>query len=347
MKRKAVFSVIALMFLLSAILSGCGGRSESGKAESDKPIKLTYAFFAPANTFPAKQMEKWKEEVEKRTNGKVQVELFPGGTLLTDKNMYDGVRDGVADIGLSCPTYEPGRFGLIGISDLPSGFPNSKVSSQVFYDLVREFPPDALKDYKIIAAFATEPAHLMTKKPVKSLDDLKGMQIRISGALTPVLRDLGATPVGMGMAEVPEALQTGIIDGLVSSREVLKDLKLAESLKYTTDYPLTVTSFIAVMNKDVWESLPPDVQKVIDELGPEMARWTGEYHDNHVQEALKWSAREYGLQVVTLSEEEKAKWDAKLKPLQDKLVKDLKAKGLPAEEYRNRLYELKDKYSRK
>jgi len=345
--RKKLFFVLAVVLMAAFVVSGCAtSTSGSGETKLDKPIILRYAFFAPATTFPAKQMDKWKEEVEKRTGGKVKVELFPGGTLLTDKNMYDGVRDKVADIGLSCTTYEPGRFPLMGISDLPSGFTDSKLASRVIYDLVEEYPPDAFKDYKIVTAFSTEPAHLMVKEPVASLGDLKGRQIRISGALTPVLKDLGATPIGMGMSEVPEALQTGIVEGLVSSREVLMDLKLAESLKYTTDYPLTVTTFVAVMNKDVWNSLPPDVQKVIDELSPEISQWTAEYHDNHVKEALDWSAKEQGLQVTTLSEEEKANWFKKLQPLQDKLVSDLKAQGMPAEEYKNRLYELKDKYSK-
>lgn len=346
MKKKLSF-VLAVILMAVFVFSGCAtSTSGSGETKSDKPIILKYAFFAPATTFPAKQMDKWKEEVEKRTGGKVKVELFPGGTLLTDKNMYDGVRDKVADIGLSCTTYEPGRFPLMGISDLPSGFTDSKLASRVIFDLVKEYPPDAFKDYKIITVFSTEPAHLMVKKPVSSLNDLKGRQIRISGALTPVLKDLGATPVGMGMSEVPEALQTGIVEGLVSSREVLKDLKLAESLKYTTDYPLTVTTFVAVMNKDVWNSLPPDVQKVIDELSPEISQWTAEYHDQHVQDALDWSAKEQGLKVTTLSEEEKANWFKKLQPLQDKLVSDLKAKGMPAEEYKKRLYELKEQYSK-
>lgn len=92
-------------------------------------------------------MEKWKEELEKRINNRVKVELFPGGTLLTDKNMYDGVKNGVVEVGLSCLAYEPGRFPLLGISDLPSGFPNGRVASRVVYDLVREFPPEAFKNH--------------------------------------------------------------------------------------------------------------------------------------------------------------------------------------------------------
>lgn len=344
--KKKLLTISVCLLLAALVFTGCSASTAgSGDVSSDKPITLSYAFFAPATTFPAKQMEKWKEELEKRTNGKVEVKLFPGGTLLTDKNMYDGVKSKVADIGLSCTTYEPGRFPLMGISDLPSGFTSSKVASRVIYELVKEFPPEAFKDYKIITVFATEPAHLMVKKEVTGLDDLKGRQIRISGALTPVLKDLGATPVGMGMSEVPEALQTGIIEGMVSSREVLKDLKLAEYLKYSTDYPLTVTTFVAVMNKDTWNSLPSDVQKVIDELSLEISQWTAEYHDNHVRDALAWSAKEHGLKVTILSEEEKAAWSEKLQPLQDRLVADLKAKGMPAEEYKKRLYELKEQYS--
>lgn len=345
LKRSLVLALI--LSLAALLLAGCGrAAKENGPAGDGKPIVLRYAFFAPANTFPAKQMEKWKEEVEKRTNGRVKVELFPGGTLLTAQNMYDGVKNRVADIGLSCPTYEPGRFHLLGISDLPAGFPNARVASRVIYELVREFPPEAFKDYKIITAFATEPAYLMTTRPVASLQDLKGKKIRISGALTPVLKELGASPVGMTMAEVPEALQTGVIEGMVSSREVLKDLKLAEKLKYVTDYPMTVTSFVAVMNKDVWNSLPPDVQKVIDDLSLEIALWTGDYMDNHVKEALEWSKKEHGLQVISLPPAEKEAWDRILAPLQDRYVAELKAKGLPAEEYKKRLEELKEKYTK-
>lgn len=344
--KKSLLVLLSSLLFLSIAVTGCGGGGESGDNASGEVIKLKYAFFAPASTFPAKQMEKWKEKLEKRTDGKVEVQLFPGGTLLAANNMYDGVKDGVADIGLSSTTYEPGRFPLLDIADMPSGYPNAEVASQVVYDLVNEYPPEAFKDFKIITAFATEPAHIQTVKPVRSLEDLKGMQVRISGSLTPILKKLGASPVGMAMSEVPESLQTGIIDGSISSREVLLDLKLAETVKYTTDYPLAINTFVAVMNKEVWESLPADVQKAIDDLGPEMAVFTGKYMDNHVQEALKWSQEEEGLEIISLSEEEKARWDEIIKPLQDDYVKELEGKGLPAKEYQAKLYELIEKYSK-
>lgn len=351
------FWIGVMSVLMVIVLAACGGNANTANApeetgaanaaaSNDKPIELNYAFFAPASTFPAKQMEKWKEEVEKRTNGKVVVNLFPGGTLLAANNMYDGVKSKVADIGLSVMTYEPGKFPLLTIAELPSGFPSGKVASQVIFDLLKEYPQDSFKDLKVITAFATEPAYIQTKAAVASLNDIKGKQIRISGALAPLLKELGASPVGMSQAESVEAMQTGVIEGYVSSREVLMDLKLAEMAKFVTDYPLSVSTFAAVMNMDTWNSLPPDVQQVIEELGPEMAAWAGEYLDNHVKEAMDWSMKEEGLKVITLTPEEKQAWDAKLKPLQDKAVADLEAQGLPAEQFKKRLDELKASYSK-
>lgn len=347
--------LLAAALVLAVVLAavGCGGQKASEKAADkapakapDKQITLKYAFFAPAGTFPAVQMEKWAEEVRKRTNGKVEVKTFPGGTLLTAKNMYDGVQSGVAEIGLSATSYEPGRFPMLAIVDSPVSFPNARVASLVLWDLTQEFKPKELADFKVITMFATEPAFVQSKKPVASLDDIRGMELRSAGTGVPVLKALGAAPVGMDQAQVPEALQTGVIKGYLSSREVLKDMKYAEMVKNVTDYPTFVISFAAVMKKDTWNSLPPDVQKVIDDLGREMALWTGDYLDKHVKTVMDWGQKEQGVKVVTLAPEEKAKWDQALKSIQDKAVNDAEAKGLPGKKFMEKLVELRDKYAK-
>ncbi|WP_232321268.1 TRAP transporter substrate-binding protein [Sporosarcina ureae] len=334
------------LVLLVIILSACGGNEEKASAgKNDDVIKLSYAFFAPPNTFPAIQMEEWKKRLEERTDGKVQVDLFTGGTLLEANNMYDGVENGTADIGLTSTSYEPGRFPLLSISDMPSGYKNATVASKVTADLVNNYPPEALDNFKIITTFATEPAYIQSKKPIKSLSDLKGKQLRIAGALAPIMSELGAAPVGMSQAEVPEALQTGIVEGYVSSREILKDSKLAEIVGYVTDYPLALNTFIAVMNKEKWDSLPEDVQAVIEELNTEMTEFTGDYLDSHVKESIEWSIDSEGLEVVELSEEEMKKWDKKLSDMQKEFVEDVQNEGLPAEEYLSEMKELIEKYN--
>jgi len=310
-------------------------------------INLTYAFFAPAGTFPAKQMAHWAEQVAKRTNGKVAVKTFPGGTLLGARDMYDGVTKGVADIGLGSPSYDPGRFPLTSGVSLPIGFPNATVASRVLWDLTREFQPKEFEAYKVIAMFTTEPGYIQSKKPVGNAAQLAGMKLRAAGTGVPVLAALGAAPVGMPMPEVPQSVQTGVIEGTMTSREVLQDFKLAESLKYVTDYPTVVVSFAAVMDRRKFDALPADVKKVIEELGPEMAVWTGHYHDEqNVGAALAWAKKEHKLQVVSLSKEERAAWDAKLQPMTAAWVKEMSGKGLPAEKYLARMRELRDKYAK-
>jgi TRAP-type C4-dicarboxylate transport system substrate-binding protein len=337
-------SVPTLVRSIAAGLLALATTLPAGAAE----INLTYAFFAPAGSFPGKQMAHWAEEVAKRTHGKVAVKTFPGGTLLGAKEMYDGVSKGVADIGLGSPSYDPGRFPLTAGVSLPVGFTNATVASRTLWELTKEFKPKEYEEFKVIAMFTTEPGYIQSRKPVNNATELAGMKLRAAGTGVPVLKALGAAPIGMPMPEVPQAVQTGVIDGTMTSREVLQDFKLAEMLKYVTDYPTVVVTFAAVMDRKRWDKLPADVQKVIEELGPEMAVWTGEYHDKqNVDAALKWAAKEHKLQILPLAADERARWDAKLEPMEQQWVAETKAKGLPADKYLARLRELRNQFEKK
>lgn len=309
-------------------------------------IKLRYANFPPAPTFPCVQMERWAKEVQKRTNGKVVVETYPGGTLLNSSNMFDGVLSGMADIGCSCPAYEPGRFPLIAGIIQPVGFKTCKVSSRALWTLTQEFKPKSLKDFKVVTMFTSAPSYLATKKPVRSLEDLAGLELRAAGNMVETLKAMGAAPVGMPMSALPEALQKGVVKGYAASKEVLLDFKFAEIVKYVTDYSLGTVSFAVLMNKAKWNSLPEDVQKVIDDLGEEQAIWVGEYMDKHVAEAVVWAKKEQGLEVITISEREKLRWDNRLEPVVKAYLEDTKSRGLPGKAFLDRLYELKAQYEK-
>jgi len=309
-------------------------------------ITLTYAFYAPSTTFPAAQMRHWKKEMEKRTDGRVAVQLYSGGTLLGATDMYDGVLHGVADIGLGTPTYDPGRFPLAYGMSLPVGFPNATVASMTYWQLMKEFKPKAFDKFKIIALFTTEPGYIQSRKSIRSLADIKGAKLRGTGPLYTALQKLGADPVAMPMSDVPQAIQTGVIDGILTSREILRDLKLADSLHYVTDYPTGVYAFAAVMSKSRWKKLPKPVQKVINELAPKMSKWTGHYHDNDVREAMQWAKNKKGLKMVELKPGQKPKWDTRMKSIvQDWL--DKHANGdVPAKKFLKRLKEIQAKYTK-
>ena len=162
-----------------------------------------------------------------------------------------------------------------------------------------------------------------------------------------MMEALGAAPVAMPMSALPEALQKGVVKGYVSSLETLYDFKFAEICHYATDWsPSMGCLFAVVMNKSTWNSLPADVQKVIDDLSLEHAVWTGEYWDGHDAESLEWAIAEQGFELITISEEEKARLDAALEPLVDVYLADMAAKGLPGAEYLARLAELVEEYSK-
>jgi len=295
------------------------------------PIKLKYANFPPAPTFPCVQMERWKKEVEKRTKGKVAVDTFPGGTLLGAKNMMDGVIAGTADIGNLCMAYQPGRFLITNAVALPLGLPNATVASLTLWDLYQKYQPKPFSKVKVLTMFTTAPSNIMSKIPIRNLGDLKGVPIRASGGAAQILKAWGANRVGMPMPETPEALQKGVVKGLFSSLEVMKDFKFAEMCKFVTMTQTPVYPFAVVMNMDSWNKLPKDVQKVLDDLAVEQSRWTGEYMDNHVIESMEWSKKNQGVEVIELSKEEKAKWDKLLEPITTKWVAGMKAKGVPSE----------------
>jgi TRAP-type C4-dicarboxylate transport system substrate-binding protein len=296
-----------------------------------EPIKLSYANFPPAPTFPCVQMERWKEEVEKRTGGAVAIDTYPGGTLLGDKDMMDGVIAGRADIGCLCMAYQPGRFVITNAISLPLGLPNAKVGSLALWHLYLKYKPEAFSKVKVLTMFTTAPSNIMSKTPIRNLNDMKGVSLRASGGAAQILKAWGANQVGMPMPATPEALQKGVVQGLFSSLEVMKDFKFAELCKYVTMTEAAVYPFAVVMNMDAWTKLPKDVQKVMDDLAMEQCQWTGKYMDNHVNEAIAWSKETQNVEVIRLSKDERAEWDKLLAPITAKWIEDTKAKGLPAE----------------
>ncbi len=296
-----------------------------------KKIKLNYANFPPAPTFPCVQMERWKVEVEKRTNGQVQVNTFPGGTLLGAKGMMDGVVAGQADIGNICMAYQPGRFVVTNATSLPLGIPDAKKGSLALLKTYEKYQPKAFKDVVVLTMFTSAPTNVMSKVPVKNLNDIKGMALRASGMAARVLTAWGANPVGMPMPATVEALQKGTVKGLFSSLESMKDFKFAENCKYVTMTGGVIYPFAVVMNKAKYNSLPKDVQKTMMDLKEEQAIWTGNYMDNHVEESKTWSKKTNNVEFISLSAAEKSKWDHKLDFITENWIKEHKGKGLPAE----------------
>jgi TRAP-type C4-dicarboxylate transport system substrate-binding protein len=324
MKGRVILGILGGFILLGFLLSPCSAQ--------EKVITLNYAHFMPIMTKQALLAKDWCTEVEKRTNGRVKINFFPGSTLLGPPQMYDGVVKGIADVGWSFLSYTRGRFPLFEVVDLPLGYKTGYTASKMANELYRKFKPKELDDAKLMYLFAHGPGLMVTNRPVYKLEDLKGMKIRSTGLSAKIVQALGGAPVGMPIAEAYDALMKGVTEGIVVPVEGLQQWKLAEVTKYVTEsYGAAYTTCgFAIMNKNKWNSLPPDIQKIIDQINEEWLEKTARLWDSMDVEGKKFSEAK-GIKFIPLSKEENARWVGKVKPLMDDYVKDMKAKNLPGD----------------
>jgi len=322
--RRGTTAVLSLILLLTAAIT-LGSWTTAGAATN-----LTYSIFFPPTHAQTKAAESWVKEIEKRSDGKVKISIFPGGTLTPADQCYDGVVKGISDIGMSYFALSRGRFPQMEALDLPLGYPNGRVATRVANDFYRVMQPKALENVKVLYLHAHGPGLLHTKKPVNTLEDLKGMKIRSTGFSAKIASALGAVPVAMPQGETYEALSKGIVDGTIGPIEVLKGWKQAEVVKSTTDcfdvgY---TTAFFVVMNLKKWHALPPDVRKVFDDVSREWIDVHGKAWDEADKEGRAFTLS-LGNQIITLPAQESARWKKAVRPTIDEYIKESEQKGVP------------------
>jgi TRAP-type transport system periplasmic protein len=296
-------------------------------------VQLNYSIFFPATHGQTLLATEWAKEIEKRTNGAVKINMFPGATLTPADQCYDGVVNGISDLGMSVLSYTKGRFPLTEVIDLPLGYKSGLQVTRLCNAYNDKFKPKELDDVKIMYLHGHGPGIFHTQSPVSKMEDLKGMKIRCSGTSAKVVTALGATPVAMPQNEAYDALQKGVVAGVVSPIETLKGWKFAEVIKSTTEnfgsaYSL---AFFVAMNKKKWDALPKEAKDIIEQVNREWVDKTGKTWDE-----LDKIGKEYtlskGNRIILLSPEEDQRWAKVVEPVLAEYVATLKPKGLPAQE---------------
>ena len=298
-----------------------------------KPIDLSYSIFFPAPHKHSVLANEWGKEIEKRTNGRVKVTMHYGGTLTPADKCYDGVMRGISDVGMSVCGYTRGRFPLTEVVELPLGHKSGSAITKVINEYIQKFRPKEFGDVKMMYMHAHGPGFLHTKKAVNKLEDVKGMKIRAFGAVTKIVNALGGAPVSMPMGETYEALSRGLVEASIAPYEALQGWKWGEVVKFSIEAPGMAYSsaFFVAMNKDKWNSLPPDIQRIIEQVNVEWVEKHGKGWDE-IDKLGKDFAIKLGNKIITLSVDENRKWERAVKPLYDEYVKSMKDKGLPGDE---------------
>jgi TRAP-type C4-dicarboxylate transport system substrate-binding protein len=300
---------------------------------AQQPIKLHFATFFGATHKISKLNEEFIKDLEKRTNGAVKVTYHPGSTMVGPLQMYDSVVKGITDIGQSVLGYTPGRFPLSEIFDLPLGLKSAARATKVQNLYMEKFRPKEFDDTKILWLFGNSSQIFHTKKPIRTLEDLKGMKIRAAGQLARFVSLMGGVPVSVSAGEAYEAIERGAADGICIPYEALEGFRLAEVIRYSTENWGTAGGAILFtnINKKTFAAFSPDIKKVITDLSKEYAPKYGQLWDE-IDLAGKNYSLSKGNKVISLSAAEEKKWVERARPIIDDYVKRVKAKGLPADE---------------
>jgi TRAP-type C4-dicarboxylate transport system substrate-binding protein len=287
---------------------------------------------------PVHALQPWVKKVEEATKGKVKIDVFYSQTLSKGPDIWNAVKSGVADMGWCFHGYWPDMTPLSDVITLPSmPFMKAEKGSEVLWKLYEKFPAiqREFKDVHVCQLWTSHPYLLITsKKQVKTMEDLKGLKIRVTGGPpTEQIKALGAVPIMIPMPDNYLSLQKGVIDGMGAPWEAILSFRLYEVVKYYTIVPTSAVYFSMSMNKENWESLPKDVQAAITSVsGLEAAKFWGRNFFDTAEEGVDEQIKKGGYEMIkyTVPPDELARWTkAAGEPLWKEWVKKMEGKGRP------------------
>ncbi len=328
--KKGHFLVLSLLAVVLAVLF-----SAVPTEAAEKPIELRLAHMFVTTSPSGQLMEAWANKIAAESNGRLSIRIFPVNTLIPPPEMYDGVANGVADLSFSF-RYLPKGY-TVGVT-LPFilGAADTVTAGRVYDDLWKKFPKimaDEWKEVKVLWLAPSQFQVIATRKPVRSLDDLKGLQLRVpSKEMGDMVKELGGTPVYMSVPDFIVGIEKGTVDGCVILPLAIQDNKLSGKIKYVLEVSMGVSApVMAIMNKDSFNRLPADLQGIIekyDHWGKEATTklWVDAYENN-----LKYFRAE-GVEVIRPTPQEKARIVSIVERVRDKVGTDLDGKGYPGTE---------------
>ncbi len=313
-------------------------------------LKLHQFLPAQANV-PKLILDVWADKVEEDSEGRIKIDRFPSMQLGgKPPELMDQAIDGVADIVWTVVGYTPGRYPSTEVFELPFMMTNARAVSHAYWEMFEKHMKDTeFKDVHILATWVHGPGLIHSADPVETPEDLVGMKIRGGGrSVNALLEELGATPVGMPVPAIPEGLSKGVIDGTTIPWEVTSALKVPELVENHTEFTgkaLYTLTFVLAMNKDKYESLPEDLQKVIDEnSGLEFSVFAGGTMAD-ADDPSREFALDNGNNVITLDEEQTAVWRERAQPIYAKGVADRAEKGIDGQALLDEATALIEKYT--
>ncbi len=289
--------------------------------------------FPTVQVITGKIITPWIEEIDKASEGRVNIKLFPAGALGKAPDQFDLAEKGIADLSYHLADYTAGRFPLTTVFSLPfmvsSGEKVSEAMWKTFQEEVKY--QEEYNKVKVLALFGHPGGHFHTvNKPIRIMDDFKGLKMRTANpSISKALSIWGAVPIAQPITETYQSLQLGVLDGTVLVWEGMGVFKLNELTKYATVGNLYTMPMMIVMNKKKWDSLPADVKTLFeDTTGLKMSMAAGKAFDD-METPFREMALKKGIEEIILEPSEYQKMVDSTLPLREEWSAEMEAKGLP------------------
>lgn len=315
----------------AAIAAAAGMPSLPAWAQAADELKLA-TFVPPSHIIMAKVLTPWTQDVAKASNGKMSVRMFPSMQLGgKPPELYRQMAQGVSDICFTLPGYTSADFPMMGLTELPGMAENAVDGTTKLWKNFEQFLARDFKEAKVLMLWNSDTASIMSKtKPVRTLEDLKGMKIRTpSAAQSAQLEQLGAIPVDMPANAIYNALDRGVVDAAMIPMSAATDFKLIEVARYfTINAPLGRSPFLVAMNRGRYEKLPADLKKVIDDsTGLKLSLKGAETYD--AQNTVSLEAAKKERELIPLTAAERQRWVQAFRPLIQRQSETADKAGLP------------------
>jgi len=342
--KKILISLVVLVMVVTLILGGCAPSTPTPAptpsptpsptpAPTQEVIELTFANFMPPVTVASKAWEEFCKALESRTDGRVKVTYIPGGALLDGPRMADGITTGIADMGWMMVAYTPGRYPVTSIIEMPLKSPSGWVVTHAANDFFKKYTVKEWDEVHPLVFFSTGPSVIYSNKPVRKMEDMKGLILRAVGSAGAMCSLLGGTPDSLPATEVYDAVLKGVINGALMPYEAAPGWRYYEVCDYVTDcwQAGSQAPFEVVMNKNTWNKLPPDIQAVVTEVSEE---WIDKMAVvmNDADVAGIEVCKKAGVETIELSPEEGDRWNKTCQPVIDKYISGLVERGYTEQE---------------
>lgn len=294
----------------------------------------------PPSLAHSKFLTPWTEKVEAECAGKLKFQIMPAMSLGgSPAQLYDQARDGVVDIIWTVLGYAPGRFPATEVFELPFMTRSAAGSSRALWEYVKQNRLDEseLKDVRPLALHVHDAGHIHSNRPIRQLEDFRGTKLRGPTRLTTkMLGAFGATPVGMPVTQVADALSRGVIDGAIVPWEIVPPTRMHELVRYHSEgakeaRALYTATFILAMNRNSYDRLSPEQRACIDRhSGAETSAWIGSIWDQSAAGARKL-AEQRGNTFITIPAAELERWEKAAAPVTEEWKKEVTGRGLDAD----------------